>query len=55
MVASKLGFLGSLDINTGDTSVGWDTDQFLMCPKTGTTVLYTIINQQGLQPGLYEI
>jgi len=50
-MASKFGFLGSLDINTGDTSVGWDTDQFLMDPKTATTVLYTIIQQNGLQPG----
>ena len=50
-MASKFGFLGSLDINTGDTSVGWDTDQFLMDPKTATTVMLTIINQKGLQPG----
>ncbi len=42
-MASKFGFLGSLDINTGDTSVGWDTDQFLMDPKTATTVMLTII------------
>ncbi len=29
-MASKFNMLGSLDINTGDQSVGWDTDQFLM-------------------------
>jgi len=26
--ASKLGFLGSIDSNTGDQALGWDTDQF---------------------------
>jgi xylose isomerase len=26
--ASAAGMLGSLDINRGDTTVGWDTDQF---------------------------
>lgn len=51
VMASKLGFLGSLDINTGDSSVGWDTDQFLMDPKLATIVMYTILNQNGLQPG----
>lgn len=33
---------GSLDINTGDQSVGWDTDQFLMDPKVATTVMLVI-------------
>jgi xylose isomerase len=28
-VASRLGFLGSIDANTGDTLLGWDTDQVL--------------------------
>jgi len=50
-LASKFGFLGSLDINTGDQSVGWDTDQFLVDPKLATTVMYTIISQNGLNPG----
>jgi len=31
--ASKLGFLGSIDSNTGDQALGWDTDQFPMDPK----------------------
>ena len=26
-MASRYGFLGSIDANTGDTSLGWDTDQ----------------------------
>ena len=29
-LASAFGFLGSIDSNTGDTSLGWDTDQFPM-------------------------
>ena len=29
-VASQYGFLGSVDSNTGDPLVGWDTDQFPM-------------------------
>lgn len=51
LVASKLGFLGSLDINTGDSALGWDTDQFLLDPKLATIVMHTIIKQNGLQPG----
>jgi xylose isomerase len=31
--AGMQGFLGSIDANTGDTLVGWDTDQF---PRTST-------------------
>lgn len=50
-MASKFGFLGSLDMNTGDTSVGWDTDQFLMDSKLATLVMYTLIQQNGLEPG----
>jgi len=29
-VCSRYGMLGSIDANTGDTSLGWDTDQFPM-------------------------
>lgn len=50
-MASKLGMLGSVDINTGSPDLGWDTDQFLMDPKLATTVLLTIIQQGGLAPG----
>jgi len=28
LVSSKFGFLGSIDANTGDPLLGWDTDQF---------------------------
>jgi xylose isomerase len=50
-IASQFDMLGSLDINTGDQSVGWDTDQFLTDPKLATLVMHTIIKQKGLQPG----
>lgn len=50
-VASKYNMLGSLDINTGSPDLGWDTDQFLMDPKLATSVLLTVIQQNGLAPG----
>lgn len=50
-MASKFGYLGSLDINTGSPDLGWDTDQFLMDPKLATTVLLNVIQQDGLAPG----
>ena len=40
-----------MDINTGDQSVGWDTDQFLMDPKLATFLALTMINQNGIAPG----
>lgn len=51
LIASKYGLLGSLDINTGDSTVGWDTDQFLTDPKIATIVMHTIIKQNGLGAG----
>jgi xylose isomerase len=49
--ASKFGFLGSVDSNTGDPLLGWDTDQFPMDFKKTTLVMQTIIEQGGLAPG----
>ena len=37
--ASAYGFLGSVDANTGDTLLGWDTDQFNMDPKQTTLAM----------------
>lgn len=51
MQASKFGFLGSVDSNTGDPLLGWDTDQFPMDFKKTTLVMQTIIEQGGLAPG----
>ena len=39
--ASAYGFLGSIDSNTGDTSLGWDTDQFPMNLKVHTAAQHT--------------
>ncbi|KAH7624004.1 hypothetical protein Ndes2526B_g01256 [Nannochloris sp. 'desiccata'] len=49
--ASQNGILGSLDANTGDPQLGWDTDQFLTDPMEATLVALAIIRQGGLSPG----
>lgn len=51
IVASKLGFLGSIDSNTGDQSLGWDTDQFPMDTKKCALVMKAVIEQKGIAPG----
>jgi len=43
--------LGSIDCNTGDTLLGWDTDQFPMDVKKCTLAVLTMLKQGGLQPG----
>jgi len=50
-LASRYGMLGSVDCNTGDTSLGWDTDQFPTDIKNATLVMKTVISQGGLAPG----
>jgi len=50
-VASRFGLLGSIDSNTGDPLLGWDTDQFPMDIKKATLVMLTVIRQKGLAPG----
>jgi xylose isomerase len=49
--ASAYGFLGSIDANTGDTLLGWDTDQFNMDVKQTTLAMQVVLRQGGLQPG----
>jgi len=49
--ASQFGFLGSIDANTGDTLLGWDTDQFPMDLRSTTLAMQVIIDQDGLSPG----
>jgi xylose isomerase len=51
IVASQYGMLGSVDSNTGDPLVGWDTDQFPMDVKKATLVMGVILNAGGLAPG----
>jgi len=50
-VASRYGMLGSIDSNTGDTLLGWDTDQFPMDFRKNTLVMRTVLRQGGLAPG----
>eukprot|EP00455_Lapot_gusevi_P041884 TRINITY_DN4907_c0_g1_i1.p1 TRINITY_DN4907_c0_g1~~TRINITY_DN4907_c0_g1_i1.p1 ORF type:complete len:444 (-),score=138.98 TRINITY_DN4907_c0_g1_i1:193-1524(-) len=50
-VASRYGMLGSIDSNTGDTSLGWDTDQFPMNLRDCTMVMRVVLRQGGLAPG----
>jgi len=50
-VASRYGMLGSVDSNTGDTLLGWDTDQFPMDVKKATLVMLTVLRQGGLGSG----
>jgi len=50
-MASRFGMLGSVDSNTGDTLLGWDTDQFPMDVKKATLVMLTVMRQGGLAPG----
>jgi len=50
-IASRYGFLGSIDSNTGDTLLGWDTDQFPMDVKKATMAMLVVIRQGGLAPG----
>jgi len=49
--AGMQGFLGSVDANTGDTLVGWDTDQFPTNVSMTTQMMYSIMKYGGLAPG----
>ena len=50
-VASAAGRLGSIDANTGDPLLGWDTDQFPTSIRTATLAMIVILKQGGLAPG----
>ena len=52
VTASAAGKLGSLDINRGDQTVGWDTDQFPTDLYTATWAMYVVLQQGGLKGGL---
>lgn len=49
--ASRYGMLGSIDANTGDPQLGWDTDQFNMDTKSTTLAMYIVLRQGGLPVG----
>ncbi len=50
-VASDAGMLGSLDINRGDQTVGWDTDQFPTNLYDAVATLCILLKQRGLKHG----
>ena len=50
-VASAAGRLGSLDINRGDASCGWDTDQFPTDIYDAVWAMTVILGQGGLKKG----
>jgi xylose isomerase len=45
------GSLGSIDANTGDLLLGWDTDQFPTDIYLTTQIMLVILKQGGLKPG----
>ncbi|MBW3539989.1 MAG: xylose isomerase [Planctomycetes bacterium] len=49
--ASIQGALGSIDANTGDLLLGWDTDQFPTDIYLTTQCMLVIMQQGGLAPG----
>ncbi len=50
-VASSAGKLGSLDVNRGDPTLGWDTDQFPTDLAGATMAMLVILGQGGLEHG----
>ncbi len=50
-LASRYGMLGSVDANSGDTLLGWDTDQFPMDVKEAAMTMRVLLNQGGLGTG----
>lgn len=50
-VASTAGHLGSIDANTGDILLGWDTDQFLTNVYDATYAMLVVLKQNGLGSG----
>jgi xylose isomerase len=49
--AGSQGFLGSIDANTGDLLLGWDTDQFPTDVYLTTTCMLSVLKYGGLAPG----
>ncbi len=49
--AGSQGFLGSIDANTGDLLLGWDTDQFPTDIYLTTRCMLAILKYGGLTPG----
>ncbi|NLS97116.1 MAG: xylose isomerase [Planctomycetaceae bacterium] len=49
--AGHQGFLGSVDANTGDLLLGWDTDQFPTDVYLTTKIMLAFLNYGGIAPG----
>jgi len=49
--AGMQGFLGSVDANTGDLLLGWDTDQFPTDIYLTTKIMLVFLKYGGLAPG----
>ncbi len=49
--AASQGFLGSIDANTGDLLLGWDTDQFPTDIYLTTQCMLALMKYGGLAPG----
>jgi xylose isomerase len=49
--AGMQGALGSIDANTGDLLLGWDTDQFPTDIYLTTEIMLTILKWGGISPG----
>ncbi len=49
--AGHQGLLGSIDANTGDLLLGWDTDQFPTNVYLTTEVMLTLLRYGGIAPG----
>jgi xylose isomerase len=49
--AGSQGFLGSIDANTGDLLLGWDTDQFPTDIYLTTTCMLSLLKFGGISPG----
>ena len=50
-IAAAAGALGSIDANTGDLLVGWDTDQFPTDIYLTTQIMLVILKMGGLTTG----
>jgi xylose isomerase len=49
--ASAYNMLGSIDMNTGEPSLGWDTDNFLFNGQQAVLIMLTVLKQNGLGKG----
>jgi xylose isomerase len=49
--AASQGFLGSIDANTGDLLLGWDTDQFPTDIYQTSSIMYALLKWGGFTTG----